>query len=255
MDIGQTKPWSERYVVREPNHLFSDLHATLSVHHVRKSQTNVRTQSQVWKPFLPSGKAFWSHSSDNLKHKFSVIMDECSRLKVPKMLFPMRDADLHRNPIGTERLDFYLEQWVCYFGKTEESTSRQRRFLDVRSCTNVLWQGKCFVGTDSRASSLVEEAIRGHKATMTATALEHPDMGAQECASNAREDVRGYSHYNMLWEDNQIWTAGSLHQNTNHVLQYKRNLWMRTAATTSRGCRTQWSTFSVGRTRTVCPEL
>ena len=45
----------------------------------------------------------------------------------------------------------------------------------------------------------VEEAIRGLQATMTATALEHPDMGAHEClaravaASNAREDVRGYS--------------------------------------------------------------
>ena len=41
--------------------------------------------------------------------------------------------------------------------------------------------------------------IRGLKATMTATALEHPDMGAHEClaravaASNTREDVRGYS--------------------------------------------------------------
>ena len=48
-------------------------------------------------------------------------------------------------------------------------------------------------------TGLVEEAIRGLEATMTATALEHPDMGAHEClaraaaASNAGEDVRGYS--------------------------------------------------------------
>ena len=47
-------------------------------------------------------------------------------------------------------------------------------------------------------TGLVEEA-RGLKATMTATALEHPDMGAHGClaravaASNAREDDRGYS--------------------------------------------------------------
>ena len=48
-------------------------------------------------------------------------------------------------------------------------------------------------------TGLVEEVIRGLKATMTATALENPDMGAHEClaravaASNSREDVRGYS--------------------------------------------------------------
>ena len=48
-------------------------------------------------------------------------------------------------------------------------------------------------------TGLKEEAIRGLKATMTATALEHQDMGAHGClaravaASNAREDVRGYS--------------------------------------------------------------
>ena len=54
-------------------------------------------------------------------------------------------------------------------------------------------------GQAHRQTGLVEEAIRGLKATMTATALEHPDMGAYEClaravaASNAREDVRGHS--------------------------------------------------------------
>ena len=48
-------------------------------------------------------------------------------------------------------------------------------------------------------TGLVEEAIRGLKATMTATTLQHFDMGAHGClaravaASNAREDVRGYS--------------------------------------------------------------
>ena len=48
-------------------------------------------------------------------------------------------------------------------------------------------------------TGLVEEAIRGLKATMTATTLEHPDMVAHEClaravaASNSRKDVRGYS--------------------------------------------------------------
>ena len=39
-------------------------------------------------------------------------------------------------------------------------------------------------------TGLVEEAFRGLTATMTATELEHPRAVA---ASNAREDVRGYS--------------------------------------------------------------
>ena len=60
------------------------------------------------------------------------------------------------------------------------------------------------MGTDSRASSLADWSrrggyLRGLEVTMTAAALEHPDMGAHEClaravaASNAREDVRACS--------------------------------------------------------------
>ena len=51
-------------------------------------------------------------------------------------------------------------------------------------------------GQAHRQPRLVEEAIRGLKATMTATVLEHPNMGAHEClaramaASNAREHVQ-----------------------------------------------------------------
>ena len=36
----------------------SNSHVILSVHHVKKSKINVLIQSQAWKPFLPSGKAF-----------------------------------------------------------------------------------------------------------------------------------------------------------------------------------------------------
>ena len=48
-------------------------------------------------------------------------------------------------------------------------------------------------------TGLVEEAVHGLWATMTATVMEHPDMGAHEClaravaASCARENVRRYS--------------------------------------------------------------
>ena len=42
-------------------------------------------------------------------------------------------------------------------------------------------------------TGLVEEAIRELKATMTATALEHECLARAVAASNAREDVRGYS--------------------------------------------------------------
>ena len=34
------------------------------------------------------------------------------------MLFPMKDTDL--TGIWTELGDFYLEQWVCYFGIQRE---------------------------------------------------------------------------------------------------------------------------------------
>ena len=148
-------------------------------------------------------QAEWSHTSDNLKHKFSVIIDEGCHLKVAKMLFPMTNNDLHRNPVWTELRDFYLEQWVCYFGKPKR----------VRVASEGSWMSEAaaeFFGKESVLlesipgqahwqTGLVEEAIRGLKATMTAKALEHPDMGAHEClaravaASNAREDVRGYS--------------------------------------------------------------
>ena len=47
-------------------------------------------------------QAEWIHPSDNLEHNFSVIIDEGCHVKVAKTLFPMRDADLHRNPIWTE---------------------------------------------------------------------------------------------------------------------------------------------------------
>ena len=47
MDTVQTKPWSERYVGREPNHSSSDLHVILSVHLVKKHEINVLIQSEV----------------------------------------------------------------------------------------------------------------------------------------------------------------------------------------------------------------
>ena len=51
-------------------------------------------------------QAEWSHPSDNLKYKFSVIIDEGCHLKVAKMLFPMTNNDLHRNPVWTDLRDF-----------------------------------------------------------------------------------------------------------------------------------------------------
>ena len=40
-------------------------------------------------------QAEWIHATDNLKHKFSVIIDEGSHLKVTKMLFHMKNTDMH----------------------------------------------------------------------------------------------------------------------------------------------------------------
>ena len=104
-DSVKTRLWSQRYVVKEPHLLFSDLHAILSVHHVRKSKNNVRTQSQVWKPFLPSGKAFRLIKQNGVTPQTTLITSfQLSLMKVviwrwPKCFFFMSDAGLHRNPI------------------------------------------------------------------------------------------------------------------------------------------------------------
>ena len=65
-------------------------------------QINVLTQSQVWKPFLPNGKAFRLIKQNGvIPQTTSNTSFLLSLMKVAKMPFPMRDADLHRNPIWT----------------------------------------------------------------------------------------------------------------------------------------------------------
>ena len=90
----------------------------------------------------------------------------------------------------------------------------------------------------------VEEAIRRLKATMA------------QLPAPTQEKMSGSTlHYNTTrWEEHQIWTAGSTHQNTRHSIRYKRNLWMRHTATTSSGCTTRRSTSFAGRTGNVFPE-
>ena len=88
-----------------------------------------------------------SHPTDSLKHQCSVITDEGCPLEAAKSLFPLKDTDLQRNPVLTERRDFNVKQWVCHLEKTEKSACRQRRI-----CSNVLRQRKCLAGTDSWTS-------------------------------------------------------------------------------------------------------
>ena len=57
-DIVPTRHWFGHCVVKEPSHSSSDLHEILYVHHFKKFRVNVLIQSQVWKPFLPSGRTF-----------------------------------------------------------------------------------------------------------------------------------------------------------------------------------------------------
>ena len=68
-------------------------------------------------------QAEWISPTGSLKHKFSVIIDECCQLKVAKMLFPMKDTHLHQNPVWTELRDFFL--MGVLFWKTTENTGRQ----------------------------------------------------------------------------------------------------------------------------------
>ena len=50
---NETLVWALRRKGAKP-----DLHEILSVHHVKKLKMNVLIQSQVWRPFLPSGRTF-----------------------------------------------------------------------------------------------------------------------------------------------------------------------------------------------------
>ena len=120
-----------------------------------------------------------------------------------KMLFLMKDSDLHRNPVWTELRDFNLEHWVYYFGQPKRVWVDCEGSWMSEAAASFFGKGSVLLepipGQARWQTGLVEEAIRGLKATMTATALEHPEIGAHEClaravaASNAREDVHGYS--------------------------------------------------------------
>ena len=108
----------------------------------------------------------------------------------------MKDTDLHRNPVWTELRDFLLEQWVCYFGKLKRIRVDSDGSLMSEAAASFFGKESVLLEPIPKQAlwqtGLVEGAIRELKATMTATALEHPDMGAHEClaravaASNAR---------------------------------------------------------------------
>ena len=121
----------------------------------------------------------WSHPTESFKHHFSVIIDERCHLKVAKMLFPMKDADLHRNAVWTELRDHYLEQWVCYLGKPFKNVQTAKDLgCQKRQQPSLAGKVSC--------SNRFQDQLNGRQ-----------DMGAHEClarvaaASNAREEVRG----------------------------------------------------------------
>ena len=87
-------------------------------------------------------QAQWSHLTQSLKHRFCVLIDEGCHLKVAKILFSMKDTDLHRNLAWTNHM---ISTWNTGF--VVRSACRQRRILDVRSSSNFLRQGKYLKGT------------------------------------------------------------------------------------------------------------
>ena len=56
-------------------------------------------------------------------------------MKVARMLFPMKDTDLHRNPVWIELRDFYLEQWVCYFGNQRVRVVNEGSWMSEAAAT------------------------------------------------------------------------------------------------------------------------
>ena len=170
--------------------------------------------------------------------------------RLPRCFFPMKDTDLHRKPVSTELRDFYLEQRVFFFLENQaefvfkvKDLGCQKRLQPSSARTMFCWSRFLdkHIGT-----GLVEEAFGGLKAKMTATALEHPNMGAHEClgiaravaVSNGRSDVLGCSFIKRPWEEQQIWTL-ILHTRIRGTsCSTKLNLWMRPVATISNGCKT-----------------
>ena len=75
----------------------------------------------------------------------------------------MKDTDLHRNPVWTELRDFYLEQWVCFFGNPKrirqdiEGSWMSEAAASFFGKESVLWEP--IPGQTHWQTGLVEEAI------------------------------------------------------------------------------------------------
>ena len=117
--------------------------------------------------------------------------------------------------------------------------------MDVRWCSKFLRQGKCVVRTDSMASSLADWSRGGgHSRTQgqddRVQTWEHTNVSQEQLPPPTPEKMsKDTFHHNTRCDERQIWTAGSTHQNTRHLQQYKLNMWMRHTKTTSSGCKTR----------------
>ena len=166
--IVQPRHWYEHCDEREPSHSSSVLHEVLCALHVMRFTTDV----------LSPSRKFGGHSSQVAEHTerpsreepphgwldaytSSVIVDEGCQLKVAKMLFPMKDTDLHCNPVWTELRDFYLEQWVCYFGTPQRVRVDSEGPWMPHAAAMFFGKGKCLAGTDSWTSTLADRTRGG----------------------------------------------------------------------------------------------
>ena len=98
-----------------------------------------------------------------------------------------------------------------------------------------------FPDNHSGRQDLWRDAIRGPKATVTATALEHPDTGSHDPPGKssgclpAPGKISGDTHrYSTRWEEHPTCKAVSAHHDTRHFPQHRPNLWMRPVATTQK---------------------
>ena len=127
------------------------------------------------------------------------------------MLFSMIDTDLHCNLVWTELRGVYLEQRVYSFGQpTRVRVDNEGSWMSKAAAVFFLKGSVLLEPLPTRTlADRTEEATRGLKATTTATEMEHPAMGAQECLARAvavsttREDVRGTHRYSTHCEEHQ----------------------------------------------------
>ena len=145
----------------------------------------------------------WVHPTTKVRVKGTLLVDENCRVRIGKILYDMVGDKARKNVRWPELKEFYEEAWLPYFGPPQrfrvdpEGAWMSAEAAEYFGAKSILLDP--IPGQAHWQISIAEEAIQSTKSTMTALALEFPEISAKEAlarataAGNGREDVRGYS--------------------------------------------------------------